>query len=169
MSALLPIATAKADFRIKPCPLYPQKRIFHLPEFALRKRISEMHHSLVVETGRLGFESSQTGGTVKRRNGLRLTSNSETPCSFVTIGKMLRPITEKRVYDCREPLPLEKVLGGGPRFLVAGGAAHLPPKADMCCATRDVCFGPIADSCSAAKKIVIRSHRRRRPAAQLAP
>src|SRR5215510_4293941 len=27
----------------------------------------------------------------------------------------------------------------------------LPPKADMCGATRDVRFGPIADSCSAAK------------------
>jgi len=31
---------------------------------------------------------------------------------------MLRPITEKRLYDCREPRR-------GPRFLVAGGAAHL--------------------------------------------
>jgi CRISPR/Cas system CSM-associated protein Csm3 (group 7 of RAMP superfamily) len=28
----------------------------------------------------------------------------------------------------------------------------LPPKADMCGALADVCFGPIADSCSAANK-----------------
>src|SRR5262249_4940169 len=28
----------------------------------------------------------------------------------------------------------------------------LPPKADMCGATRDVCFGLIADSCTAAKQ-----------------
>ena len=27
MSALPPIATAKADFRKRPCPLYPRKRI----------------------------------------------------------------------------------------------------------------------------------------------
>jgi hypothetical protein len=37
----------------------------------------------------------------------------------------------------------------------------LPPKADMCSATRDVRFGPIADSCSATKWIAIRSPRRR--------
>src|SRR5262245_10720744 len=35
----------------------------------------------------------------------------------------------------------------------------LPPKADMCGAIGDVCFGPKADSCSAAKKIVIQSPR----------
>jgi hypothetical protein len=66
----------------------------------------DLHHSLMVETGRLGFESSQ-------RNGLGLTSNTETPCPFVSIGKMLQPITEKRVYDCREPLPLEKSSAAG--------------------------------------------------------
>jgi hypothetical protein len=80
----------------------------------------DLHHSLMVETGRLGFESSQTGGTVKR-----LTSNTETPCPFVSIGKMQRPITEKRVYDCPRAAATGKVLGGGPSFLVARGAAHL--------------------------------------------
>ena len=30
-----------------------------------------------------------------------------------------------------------------------------PPKANMCSATRDVRFGPIADSCTAAKSIVM--------------
>jgi hypothetical protein len=38
---------------------------------------------------------------------------------------MLRPATEIRVYDCYEPLPRTKRLCGGPRFLVARGAAHL--------------------------------------------
>ena len=28
----------------------------------------------------------------------------------------------------------------------------LPPKADICCVCRDVCFVPKADSCTAAKK-----------------
>ena len=32
----------------------------------------------------------------------------------------------------------------------------LHPKADMCGATRDVCFGPKADLCAAQKKIIIR-------------
>jgi hypothetical protein len=31
----------------------------------------------------------------------------------------------------------------------------LPPKADMCSAQAHVCFGPIADSCTAAKSIVV--------------
>src|SRR5262249_6103946 len=38
----------------------------------------------------------------------------------------------------------------------------LPPKADMCSALADVCFGPKADSCCAAKRITIRSPRRQR-------
>src|SRR4029453_16233775 len=42
----------------------------------------------------------------------------------------------------------------------------LPPKADMCGATRDVRFGPKADSCTAANSISIRSPRRRWRAAQ---
>jgi hypothetical protein len=37
----------------------------------------------------------------------------------------------------------------------------LPPKVDMCSAIGDVCFGPIADMCSAINVIVIRSPRRR--------
>jgi hypothetical protein len=37
----------------------------------------------------------------------------------------------------------------------------LPPKADMCGALAHVRFGPIAASCSAAKRIAIRSPRRR--------
>src|SRR5262245_5067540 len=41
----------------------------------------------------------------------------------------------------------------------------LPPKADMCSARGYVRFGPIADSCSATKKAVIRSLRRRGRAA----
>src|SRR5262245_28971540 len=36
----------------------------------------------------------------------------------------------------------------------------LLPKADMCSALVHVCFGPIADSCSAAKRIAIRPRRR---------
>jgi hypothetical protein len=44
----------------------------------------------------------------------------------------------------------------------------LPPKADACGANRHVCFGPIADSCSAAKKIAIRSTRQHGPAAEAA-
>ena len=37
----------------------------------------------------------------------------------------------------------------------------LPPKADMCGASVYVCYGPKADISSAAKRIVIRSARRR--------
>ena len=37
----------------------------------------------------------------------------------------------------------------------------LPPKADMCSALLHVCFGPIADSCTAAISILIQSTRRR--------
>src|SRR6476620_10874630 len=40
-------------------------------------------------------------------------------------------------------------------YLHCNGSCPLyPPKADMCCATRDVCFGPIADIAH-----FIRSHR----------
>jgi hypothetical protein len=49
-----------------------------------------------------------------------------------------------------------------------GGAivmSALPPKADMCGAARDVRFGPIADSCTAANSIAIRSPHPRSPAA----
>ena len=42
----------------------------------------------------------------------------------------------------------------------------LPPKADMCGALAHVRFVPIADSCSAEKRIVIRSLRRRERAAK---
>jgi hypothetical protein len=97
---------------LAPCPLYPPKaglssvRICASQTNFRDRRRDDLHHSLVVETGRLGFESSQ-------RNGLGLTSNTETPCPFVSIGEMLQPITEKRVYDCREPLPLEKSSAAG--------------------------------------------------------
>src|SRR5215471_1460651 len=41
------------------------------------------------------------------------------------------------------------------------GMSALLPKADTCGATRDVCFSPIADSCTAANSIAIRSPFRR--------
>jgi len=34
-------------------------------------------------------------------------------------------------------------------YAVQNGKSALPPKADMCSAIADVCFGPIADSCTA--------------------
>src|SRR5262245_38872108 len=105
MSAPSPLYLPKADFS--------SARICASQAKFRDRRTDDLHHSLVVETGRLGFESSQIDGTVKRRNGLGLTSNTETPRPFVSIGKMLRPITEKRVYDCREPLPLEKSSAAG--------------------------------------------------------
>jgi hypothetical protein len=37
-----------------------------------------------------------------------------------------------------------------PDICTAMAISPLPPKADMCGAARDVCFGPIADSCTAA-------------------
>src|SRR5262249_12675770 len=43
----------------------------------------------------------------------------------------------------------------------AGAMSALPPKADMCAATRDVRFGPKADSCTAPDNIFIRSTRLR--------
>jgi hypothetical protein len=52
-------------------------------------------------------------------------------------------------------------LGHKPTCAVQKGISALPPKADMCGATRDVRYGPIADSCSATKRIAIRSLRRR--------
>src|SRR6476659_5848620 len=36
----------------------------------------------------------------------------------------------------------------------------LPPKADIASALAHVCFGPKADSCNAAKRVVVRSPRR---------
>jgi hypothetical protein len=43
-------------------------------------------------------------------------------------------------------------LGHKQTFAVQKSMSALPPKADMCSATRDVRFVPIADSCSAAKR-----------------
>jgi hypothetical protein len=43
-------------------------------------------------------------------------------------------------------------LGQKRTYAVQKAMSALPPKADMCGATRDVCFGPIADSRSAAKR-----------------
>jgi len=42
-------------------------------------------------------------------------------------------------------------LGQKQTFAVQTGMSALPPKADMCSATRHVRFVPIADSCTAAK------------------
>ena len=42
-------------------------------------------------------------------------------------------------------------LGQKQTFAVQKGMSALPPKADMCSATRDVRFVPKADSCTAAK------------------
>src|SRR5262245_40424282 len=44
------------------------------------------------------------------------------------------------------------VLGQKQKFAPQKVMSALPPKADMCGATRDVRFGPKADSCSAAKR-----------------
>ena len=52
-------------------------------------------------------------------------------------------------------------LGQKQTCAVQTGMSALPPKADMCGATSDVRFGPIADSCTAAKRIAIRSIRQR--------
>jgi hypothetical protein len=38
-------------------------------------------------------------------------------------------------------------LGQKQTYAVQHGMSALAPKADMCVATRDVCFGPIADMC----------------------
>ena len=40
-------------------------------------------------------------------------------------------------------------LGQKQTFTVQNGMSALPPKVDMCSATRDVCFVPLADICSA--------------------
>ena len=45
-------------------------------------------------------------------------------------------------------------LGQKQTYAMHKGMSALPPKADMCGATRDVRFVPKADSCSAAIKIV---------------
>src|SRR5215472_8264882 len=58
---------------------------------------------------------------------------------------------EDRVFACASR--------ADPRPIWAMSA--LPPKADMCSAQAYVCFGPIADSCNAAKGIAIRSRHRR--------
>jgi hypothetical protein len=50
-------------------------------------------------------------------------------------------------------------LGQKQTCAVQKGMSALPPKADMCSATRHVRFVPKADSCSAANKISIRSLR----------
>ena len=60
-------------------------------------------------------------------------------------------------------------LGNKRTFAVQNGMSALPPKADLCSATRYVRFVPIADSCSATKRIVIRSPRRRSSSTARAP
>ena len=47
------------------------------------------------------------------------------------------------------------------RYAVQKGMSALPPKADMCSAIVHVYFGPIADSCNAAKQHSIQTPRRR--------
>src|SRR5262249_49179244 len=51
--------------------------------------------------------------------------------------------------QCRPPMA---ALAHKRTYAVQKDMSALPPKADMCAATRDVRFGPIADSCSAAKE-----------------
>ena len=53
-------------------------------------------------------------------------------------------------------------------FLRVHIMSALPPKADIVWHRGNVRFVPIADSCSAAKKIVIRSLRRRERVAEVA-
>jgi len=53
-----------------------------------------------------------------------------------------------RLEGEREP-PMS-ALGQKQTYAVQNGMSALPPKADMCGATRDVRFGPIADTCIAA-------------------
>jgi hypothetical protein len=46
---------------------------------------------------------------------------------------------------------LMSALGQKQTYAVQNVMSTLPPKADMCSAPALVCFGPIADSCTAAK------------------
>src|SRR5215813_37569 len=54
-------------------------------------------------------------------------------------------------------------LGQKQTYALQNSMSALPPKADTCGATRDVRFGPIADSCSAAIGIATRSPGQRAP------
>src|SRR5215831_4469976 len=58
---------------------------------------------------------------------------------------------------------------GGDFISGPGPMSALPPKADMCGALVNVCFGPEADSCSAAKRTAIQSPRRRARGGCMAP
>src|SRR5262249_49680519 len=49
--------------------------------------------------------------------------------------------------------PAMSALGQKQTYAVQLAMSALPPKADMCAATSDVRFGPLADSCGAAEGI----------------
>ena len=66
---------------------------------------------------------------------------------------------QKRTYAVQQPMSALLSIATAKAEFLQKAMSALPPKADMCGALAYVCFGPIADSCTAAKTNVIRSPR----------